>query len=141
MKMDWIIFSDGELGTQLEVKSQINNSGFNFEDKKSNVLFLPENFDFEKCYLDFYGSDKIEDFIKWVFKEDTFEKFTIKFKSHLSETDNIENYSKEQLLNKFIDKIGKPRTAEKLAGYIIQKELEIPEIICLLIEKAYSKTI
>ncbi|MBT3209381.1 MAG: AAA family ATPase [Bacteroidetes bacterium] len=141
LKMNWIIFSDGELDTKQEVKNQINNSGFNFENEESNVLFIPENFDFEKCYLDFYGTETIENFIKWAFKEDTFDKFIEKFKSNLSETDNIENYSKELLLNKFIDKIGKPRIAEKLAEYIIQEELEIPEIIRLLIEKAYCKTI
>ena len=141
LKMNWIIFADGELDTKQEVKNQINNSGFNFENEESNVLFIPENFDFEKCYLDFYGTETIENFIKWAFKEDTFDKFIEKFKSNLSETDNIENYSKELLLNKFIDKIGKPRIAEKLAEYIIQEELEIPEIIRLLIEKAYCKTI
>ena len=140
LKMNWLILSDGETETKQEIKNQVNNSGFNYEEAELDITFLPDGSDFEKYYIDFYGTETIENFIKLSFKENTFEKFISKFKSNLPDSDVFENYSTKDLFNKFIDKRGKPRMAEKLAQYIVEKELLVPEKIKLIIQNAVEKT-
>jgi len=137
LDLKWFIFSDGETDTMKEVKNQIQNAEFDYQQVKSNIIFLENNFDTEKYYIDFYGVDKIEEFINSNYKQ-SYKNFIGNLKNNLNDKDEIKNYSKDVLFNKLIDSIGKPRIAEKLSEFIIEKKLDIPAKFKELIDNAYK---
>ncbi len=58
-KLNWLILSDADHNTKEEVENTINNSGYKYDNVKEKIFYLPDEDDFEKCYLSFYKSKKI----------------------------------------------------------------------------------
>jgi hypothetical protein len=63
--------------------------------------------------------------------------FKIEFFKYSNKTD----ISEQELLNEFIDRKNKVNFAEKVALHVRKNELEIPDVIKSIIDKAVGETI
>ncbi len=130
--LKWVIFSDAEKDTKEQIDNTLTNCGYgDYESEKNSIIFLPDNFDFEKYYISFYGVEKIKEII--------YEKFSKKnYDLWLNNKIENEKYSDKEedfTLNCFIDSKGKPEFAYHLADHVIKNNLEIPDKIIELFNK------
>jgi len=126
--LKWLILSDAEKDTKDRLKNIVTNSGYEFTEVDEKIHYLPDGTDFEKYCIDFYGAE-INKVIEHNFKV-LYEKFC-------NQPNNL-SHSKEKLINLFIDTI-KVNFSEQLALYVINRELDIPDIIKNLIDKAVKE--
>ena len=131
--LKWVIFSDAEKDTKEKIDNTLTDCGYgDYESKKNSIIFLPDNFDFEKYYISFYKAEKIKEII--------YEKFSKKnYDSWLkNKIDNEKDSDKEEedfILNCFIDSKGKPEFTYHLADHVIKNNLKIPDKIVELFNK------
>jgi len=123
--LNWLILSDAEIDTKERLKKTITNSGYEFTKVKEKIYYLPDGMDFEKYCINFYREEinKVID-----------NNFKLKYEKFCNQPDKS-SLPKEELIHQFLDKI-KIRFSEQLALYIIKQELDIPDIIKNLIDKA-----
>lgn len=120
--LPWLIFSDGEQDTRSEVHKQVVNNGYTEADL-TNVTFLPLGDDFESFFINKYP-DIYQNIISTNFGERALERYKINLEKNHKKT-----YNTKEIINKFIDHKGKPLFGEYLAEYIVQHEIELPDII------------
>jgi putative ATP-dependent endonuclease of OLD family len=138
--LKWLILSDGEEDTRNNIKSIIKECGYNYDDVKNKIIYLPKNQDFEKYYVSFYGSEKMKEIIKQFYGDKAFEIFKKEFEKGLNKDGkNIDDFTEEQLINIFIDRQGKPKFANQLAQVVIDNKWDVPKRIKLLLTKAKNE--
>jgi len=123
--LNWLILSDAEIDTKERLKKTITNSGYEFTKVKEKIYYLPDGMDFEKYCINFYREE-----INKVIENN----FKLKYEKFCNQPNNS-SLPKEELMHQFLDTI-KIRFSEQLALYIIKQELDIPDIIKNLIDKA-----
>ena len=130
--LKWLILSDAEPDTKEKLKNAIENSGYEFDDVKDRVSYLPEGNDFESYCIQCYGIKIIKEVIDDSFIKTEYEKFC-------GQPDTI-SCSEEELIHRFLDisRI-KIKFAEQLALYVIENDLHTPDIIGNLIDKAVKE--
>ena len=123
--MKWLLLSDGD-GID-EVENILSNAaGYNPDNE--SVFYLPSGMDFEKYMVDFYGEEKILDAIR---NHNRLNSLWTKYKS---QPDN-RNLSVNELLDKFLDQEKhKILFSEALAEYIVEHNLDLPEVIKKLLD-------
>ncbi len=137
----WVILSDGDAID--EVKNAISNNGYELREIKiENSLIgkafvesiiqgylysLPKSMNFEKYMIGFYGKDKI---IKILENDSRLNSLWRKYKKQ----PNNKNLSVNEILKNFL-KEHKILFSEALAEYIIEHNLELPEIIKNLFDR------
>jgi len=139
--LKWYILSDAESKTKHDLENTIKKCGYDYDIFKNQIVYLPFGMDMESYYIDFYGKKIISDFISIEFGSRTIEIFKKELEKELSakneeNAQSIDDFSEEQILNKFIDRKGKVKFAENFASYVIENKLEIPDILKNLIDKA-----
>jgi len=123
----WLLLSDGETNTINEVKDMLSKSGYDYEEIKERVFFLPEEKDFEKYMLDFYGTNKIIEVIE------SNPRLNRQFTNFRNQSAN-RDLNKEEIVIKFLDKHKVP-FADILAQYIVEKGWDLPDVIKNLLNK------
>jgi len=140
--LKWIILSDGEENTRNNIKRIIRECGYNYDDIKNKICYLPQNQDFEKYYISFYGTEKMKEIIKQFYGNKAFEIFKKSFEKEFKlkkEGKNIDDFTEEQLINIFIDRKGKPKFAEQLSQSIINNRWKVPKLIVKVLDKAKNE--
>ena len=123
--LNWLILSDAEIDTKERLKKTITNSGYEFTKVKEKIYYLPDGMDFEKYCINSYREE-----INKVIENN----FKLKYEKFCNQPNNS-SLPKKKLIHQFLDTI-KIRFSEQLALYIIKQELDIPDIIKNLIDKA-----
>jgi len=143
--LKWLILSDAETDTKKKIEHTIINSGYDFNEVKDKVSYLPDGKDFEEYYIDYYGTDKIKEVIFLNYGDRAFDIFKKEFSNQLpikdgkyKDKNSISDFSEGELMNIFIDKKGDIKFAEQLALYVRGKNLNIPDIIKNMMDRAVS---
>ena len=100
-------------------------------------IVLPRLNSYEKYYINFYGVGAIKNIILEIYRPTAFDLFKTDYLKHSQGKD----ISEQEFLNKFIDSKNKVKFAEKIALYVIKNELEVPDVIKSIIDKAVGETI
>lgn len=144
--LKWLILSDAEKDTKEKIEKTIINSGYDFNEVRDKVSYLPDGKDFEEYYIDYYRTDKIKEVISLNYGDRAFDIFKKELSNQLPIKDgrykgknSIGNFSESELMNIFIDRKGDIKFAEQLASYVREKSLNIPDIIKNLIDRAVSE--
>lgn len=142
LDLKWYILSDAESDTKQALKGIIKNCGYDYDIcKKNQIIYLPSGMDMESYYIDFYGTEIVNDFILNKFGPHTIEIFKKDLEKELSDKNEekaqtTDDLSEEQILNEFIDRKEKVKFAENFASYVIENKLEVPDLLKNLIDKA-----
>ena len=141
LDLEWYILSDAESETKQYLEKTIKKCGFDYDIFKNQIIYLPSGMDMESYYIDFYGTEIINDFISKKFGHRTIEFFKNDLEKELSDKNeekaqSIDDLSEDQILNEFIDRKGKVKFAENFTSYVIENELEVPDLLKNLIDKA-----
>ena len=141
LDLKWCVLSDAEPDTKKALKNTIENCEYDYNIFKNQIIYLPSGMDIESYYIDFYGTEIINNFISNEFGTRTIEIFKKELEKELSDKNDkkaqsIDDFSEEQILNEFIDRKGKIKFAENFASYVIENELKVPNKLKNLIDKA-----
>ena len=142
--LKWIILSDAENDTKRKLKNSIENCGYIFKDVEDKIIYLPDENDFEKYYINYYGAEELKKIIFANYGNESFDDFKKELSKQLPikgypEKGSIDDFTEEELINVFIDRKGKIIFSEKLSNYVIENELNIPDKFKNLIDRAVEE--
>lgn len=134
--LKWVIFSDAEKETKEKINNTLKNCGYeDYESEKDNIVFLPDNFNFEKYYISSYGLEDIKKIVDVKFSINDYDKW---LKNKKIDGRQYGDKEEDFILNCYINSKGKPEFAYYLADYVIENELPIPDKIIELFKKFKS---